>query len=87
MVSLNMSKTYLAAAVLRVLQFVFAVTVIGLYGQDLNAAHKAGKYTDSKWVCFFFPSYPLTTPPPFPGRFMLELESIGREDGLKMIWG
>ncbi|CAO1596854.1 hypothetical protein XANCAGTX0491_000683 [Xanthoria calcicola] len=35
--------------VLRFLQFVFAITVIGLYAQDLRAADKAGKYSDSKW--------------------------------------
>ena len=34
---------------LRFLQFVFAITVIGLYATDLHAAHKAGKYSDSKW--------------------------------------
>ncbi|KAL8940371.1 MAG: hypothetical protein Q9216_002842 [Gyalolechia sp. 2 TL-2023] len=34
---------------LRFLQFVFAITVIGLYAQDLRKAHKLGKYTDSKW--------------------------------------
>ncbi|KAL8828453.1 MAG: hypothetical protein Q9170_006601 [Blastenia crenularia] len=35
--------------ILRFLQFIFAITVIGLYAQDLKAAHKAHKYTDSKW--------------------------------------
>ncbi|KAL8704835.1 MAG: hypothetical protein Q9201_002030 [Fulgogasparrea decipioides] len=35
--------------ILRFLQFVFAVTVIGLYAQDLRKAHKEHKYTDSKW--------------------------------------
>ena len=34
---------------LRFLQFVFGVAVIGLYATDLHAAHKAHKYTDSKW--------------------------------------
>ncbi|KAL8940942.1 MAG: hypothetical protein Q9211_002036 [Gyalolechia sp. 1 TL-2023] len=34
---------------LRFLQFVFAITVIGLYAQDLQKAHKEGKYSDSKW--------------------------------------
>ena len=33
----------------RILQFVFGVAVIGLYAADLHAAHKAHKYTDSKW--------------------------------------
>jgi H+/Cl- antiporter ClcA len=36
--------------VLRFLQFVFAIAVIGLYAQDLNKAHKEAKYTDSKWA-------------------------------------
>ena len=36
--------------VLRFLQFVFAVAVIGLYAQDLKKAHKEHKYTDSKWA-------------------------------------
>lgn len=35
--------------VLRFLQFVFAVTVIGLYATDINRANKVGKYTDGKW--------------------------------------
>lgn len=35
--------------VLRFLQFVFAITVIGLYGTDLHKGHKENKYTDSKW--------------------------------------
>ena len=36
--------------VLRFLQFVFAIAVIGLYAQDLKKAHKEHKYTDSKWA-------------------------------------
>lgn len=36
--------------VLRFFQFVLAITVAGLYGVDLHAAHKAGAYTDGKWV-------------------------------------
>ncbi|KAL8946943.1 MAG: hypothetical protein Q9222_006727 [Ikaeria aurantiellina] len=35
--------------ILRFLQFVFAITVIGLYAQDLKKAHKEHKYSDSKW--------------------------------------
>ena len=34
---------------LRFLQLVFGVTVIGLYGVDLHAAHRERKYTDGKW--------------------------------------
>ena len=35
---------------LRFLQFIFAITVCGLYGTDIHNAHKAHKYTDSKWA-------------------------------------
>lgn len=35
---------------IRFLQFVLALTVLGLYGTDLDNARKQGKYTDSKWV-------------------------------------
>ncbi|KAF2157145.1 hypothetical protein K461DRAFT_219852 [Myriangium duriaei CBS 260.36] len=37
-------------AVLRFFQFVFAITVCGLYGTDLHAAHKAGVGMDGRWV-------------------------------------
>lgn len=36
--------------VLRFLQLVFAIAVIGIYAQDLKRAHKEDKYTDSKWA-------------------------------------
>jgi hypothetical protein len=36
--------------VLRVLQIVFALAVVGLYAQDLNKASKVDKYSDSRWV-------------------------------------
>lgn len=36
--------------VLRFLQFVFAVTVLGLYGTDLNTARKMDAKADSRWV-------------------------------------
>ncbi|KAF7514459.1 hypothetical protein GJ744_000229 [Endocarpon pusillum] len=35
--------------VLRFLQIVFALAVVGLYAQDLNKAHKVDKYSDSRW--------------------------------------
>ncbi|KAF1816571.1 hypothetical protein P152DRAFT_388440 [Eremomyces bilateralis CBS 781.70] len=35
---------------LRLLQFVLALTVCGLYGQDLRNAAAAGVYSDSKWI-------------------------------------
>jgi len=36
--------------VLRFLQLVFALAVVGLYAQDLNKARKEDKYSDGKWV-------------------------------------
>ena len=36
--------------VLRTLQIIFALAVVGLYAQDLNKADKVDKYSDSKWV-------------------------------------
>ncbi|KAL8676517.1 MAG: hypothetical protein Q9186_006967 [Xanthomendoza sp. 1 TL-2023] len=35
--------------VLRFLQFVFAITVIALYAQDLHGAHNLHRYTDPSW--------------------------------------
>ncbi|CAK4033807.1 uncharacterized protein RCC_10895 [Lecanosticta acicola] len=40
----------LARLVLRFLQFIFAITVAGLYGVDLARAHKDGAGSDSHWV-------------------------------------
>lgn len=37
-------------AVLRFLQFVFAITVAGLYGTDIDYARKHGGGGDSRWV-------------------------------------
>ncbi|TEY50799.1 hypothetical protein BOTCAL_0271g00020 [Botryotinia calthae] len=37
-------------ALWRFLQFVLALTVIGLYGTDLAKANKQHKYSDGKWV-------------------------------------
>lgn len=42
--------------VLRILQIVFALAVVGLYAQDLNRGDKVPKYTDSKWVSAKCPS-------------------------------
>ena len=36
---------------IRFLQFVFGIAVIGLYGQDVDSARKAGDAQDSRWVC------------------------------------
>ncbi|TAQ83052.1 hypothetical protein B7494_g8624 [Chlorociboria aeruginascens] len=46
----DMALSYILHCVYRFIQFVLALTVIGLYGVDLNNAHKHGKYTDGKWV-------------------------------------
>jgi len=40
----------LARLILRFFQFIFALTVAGLYGVDLHAAHQAHVYTDGRWV-------------------------------------
>lgn len=37
-------------AILRFLQFVFAITVAGLYGTDIDNARKHGGGGDSRWV-------------------------------------
>ena len=37
-------------AILRFLQFVFAITVAGLYGTDIDHARKRGGGGDSRWV-------------------------------------
>jgi hypothetical protein len=46
----GMAASYLAFSVLHFFLFIFALTVAGLYGVDLDNARKAGKYADSKWV-------------------------------------
>lgn len=64
---------YFAHSAYRILQFILAITVCGLYGVDLNRADREKKYSDSKWVCvsFVFPQiptpsaiYPVSSPPP-----------------------
>jgi hypothetical protein len=46
----DFTKSYILFAVLHFLQFVMAIAVCGLYGQDLHAAQVQGKYMDGKWV-------------------------------------
>lgn len=36
---------------IRFFQFVFAIAVIGLYGQDVDKARKTGFSQDARWVC------------------------------------
>lgn len=52
----GMAFSYLGFAVAHFLQFVLALTVIGLYGQDLQSANKAHVYADGKWVGLGHPS-------------------------------
>lgn len=50
---LGMALSYVLFTILHFFQFVLGLVVIGLYGIDLDNAHKAGKYADGKWVrCF-----------------------------------
>ncbi|KAI0487386.1 hypothetical protein F4859DRAFT_464769 [Xylaria cf. heliscus] len=46
----DMAMSYVLFSILHVVQFVLALTVIGLYGTDLDRARKAGVYADGKWV-------------------------------------
>jgi hypothetical protein len=48
--SSRFSITGIINLVLRFLQMVFALAVVGLYAQDLNKARKEHKYSDGKWV-------------------------------------
>ena len=41
---------FVVHTILRFFQFVLALTVIGLYGTDLNEARKRHVYADGKWV-------------------------------------
>ena len=44
------STTFIINAVLRFLQFVFAIAVIGLYGTDIGNARKGHEHQDSRWI-------------------------------------
>jgi len=48
---LGMTLSYVLFSILHFVQLVLAIAVIGLYGTDVDRAHKEGKYTDGKWVC------------------------------------
>jgi hypothetical protein len=70
--------------VLRFLQLVFALAVVGLYAQDLNKARKEDKYSDGKWVCSSQPlrSQSQLLTPSFPGlryRCRLPLRGHGSD--------
>ncbi|KAH8660688.1 hypothetical protein BGZ60DRAFT_413869 [Tricladium varicosporioides] len=41
---------YILHSIYRIIQLALALAVCGLYGTDLNAAHKQHKYADGKWV-------------------------------------
>jgi hypothetical protein len=47
---LGLTTSYVLFAILHVFQFILAITVIGLYGTDLDRAQKNGTYADGKWV-------------------------------------
>ena len=49
--SSRFTVTSILNLILRFLQMVFALTVVGLYAQDLHKAKKEHKYSDGKWVC------------------------------------
>jgi hypothetical protein len=51
--SSRFSVTNIINLILRFLQMIFALAVVGLYAQDLNKARKEHKYSDGKWVCLF----------------------------------
>lgn len=46
----EMTLSYITHSVFRFIQLILALTVCGLYGVDLQAAHKQHKYSDGKWV-------------------------------------
>jgi hypothetical protein len=46
----EMTFAYIGHSIFRFIQIVLALAVCGLYGVDLNRAHKEHKYSDGKWV-------------------------------------
>ncbi|KAL2062131.1 hypothetical protein VTL71DRAFT_6397 [Oculimacula yallundae] len=48
--AITLEKSHIAHSVYRFIQIIFAITVCGLYGVDLNRANKLGKYSDGKWI-------------------------------------
>jgi len=48
--SCQMGMGYIGHSIFRFIQLVLALAVCGLYGVDLHAANKQGKYSDGKWV-------------------------------------
>lgn len=46
----NLGKSNLANLLLRLLQLIQGLVVVGLYGVDLNRANREHKYSDGKWV-------------------------------------
>jgi len=44
------SMAYIGHSIYRLLQIIFALTVVGLYGVDLHKANRENKYSDGKWV-------------------------------------
>lgn len=48
--SAGSSTAFIVNAVLRFVQFVFAIAVIGLYGTDISNARKGHEHQDSRWI-------------------------------------
>jgi len=46
----EMTLSYIAHSIFRLLQIILALTVCGLYGVDLHKANRENKYSDGKWV-------------------------------------
>ncbi|KAI9047005.1 hypothetical protein LZ554_009079 [Drepanopeziza brunnea f. sp. 'monogermtubi'] len=47
---IELTPSYIAHSIFRIVQMALALTVCGLYGVDLHRARQAGKYSDGKWV-------------------------------------
>jgi hypothetical protein len=57
----ELTLSYILHSIYRFIQLVLALAVCGLYGVDLQAAHKQGKYADGKWVCSALLSFLIQT--------------------------
>jgi hypothetical protein len=72
---LGMTLSYVLFSILHFIQLVLAIAVIGLYGTDIDRAHRQGKYTDGKWVC----------EPRTPGFNWQQSQRGGRSYGMKKV--
>ncbi|RFU29350.1 hypothetical protein B7463_g6982, partial [Scytalidium lignicola] len=46
----DFTLSYIFSSIFRFCQLALALSVCGLYGVDLSAARKQGKYSDGKWI-------------------------------------